>query len=92
MLNLDKREFLCFKQDGAITSFNGKPLKLVVKITYLGSSISSIQCDVNIHIQKELLQAGYSPYGKNYLTDQIEQKIIPLSYQHLCRVALRGLQ
>ena len=26
---LDKREFKCFKQDGAISTINGKPLKLV---------------------------------------------------------------
>ena len=51
-MNLDKTEFMCFKQAGAISALNGRPLKLVNPFTYLGSSISSIERNVNICIGK----------------------------------------
>ena len=53
-VNPDKIEFMCFNQDDNISSLNGKPLKLVDKITYLGSNISSTESNVNIHIAKGL--------------------------------------
>ena len=39
-------------QDGAISSLNGKTLKLVGQFVYLGSNISSTETNVNIHISK----------------------------------------
>ena len=51
-VNSDKAEFTCFKQDGAISTFNDKPLKLVDHFTYLGSNIASIESNVNICIEK----------------------------------------
>ena len=48
-VNVDKTEFMCFKQE-AVSTFRGNPLKLVNQFTYLGSKISSIESDVNIHI------------------------------------------
>ena len=51
-MNIDKTEFMCFNQDGVISEFNGKPLKLVDQFTYLGSNISSTESDVNIGISK----------------------------------------
>ena len=50
-MNADKTEFLCFKQV-AISTFSGKPLKLVEQFTCLGSNISSTESDVNIHVAK----------------------------------------
>ena len=44
----NKTEYMGFEQEGAISTANGKPLKLVDKFTYLGSSISSNESDVNI--------------------------------------------
>ena len=41
-INLDKTEFMCFKKDGAISTFNNKLLKLD-HFTYFGSNISSIE-------------------------------------------------
>ena len=41
-----------FKQDGAISKWNCKLLKLVDQITYLGSNISSTESNVNIYIGK----------------------------------------
>ena len=39
-----------FKQDGSISSLNGKPLKLVDQFIYLNSNISSTENNVKIHI------------------------------------------
>ena len=43
---------MCFKQEGAISTLGGKPLKLVNQLTYLGSNIKSTERDVYIHIWK----------------------------------------
>ena len=51
-MNSDKTGFMCFKEDGPISTLNGKPLKLVDCFTYLGNNISSTQSDVNISIGK----------------------------------------
>ena len=51
-MNIDKTEIICFNQDSAISSLNGKPLKLVDQFIYLGSNISSIQNNVYICIGK----------------------------------------
>ena len=45
--NLDKTKCMSFNQDGAISSLNGKPLKLD-QFIYLSSNISSTESDVNI--------------------------------------------
>ena len=42
--------YICFKQYGAISTLNGKPLKLINYFTYLGCNISSVESDVNIGI------------------------------------------
>ena len=46
----DKTEFMCFKQDAAISTLNGKPLKFVDQFIYLGSNISSTERDANLCI------------------------------------------
>ena len=51
-MNSDEKEFMCFNQDAAISSLNGKPLKLVDHFTFLGSKISSTKNDVNKCIGK----------------------------------------
>ena len=43
---------MCFKQEGAISSLSGEYLKLVDKLTYLGSNVSCTESDVNIHLAK----------------------------------------
>ena len=37
---------------GAISALSGRPLKLVIKFTYLGSNISSSESDINIFLVK----------------------------------------
>ena len=51
-VNSDKTMYIYFNQEGVISALNGKPLKLVDKFTYLGSSISSTESDVNIDTGK----------------------------------------
>ena len=38
---------MCFNQTGNISTLNGNTLKLVDKFTYLGSSVSSTETDIN---------------------------------------------
>ena len=46
-MNADKIEYICFNQ-GHISTLNGGFLKLVDKFTYLGSSVSSTESDINM--------------------------------------------
>ena len=43
---------MCFNQRGDISTQNGSPLKLVNKFTYLGSSVSSTETDINMRLAK----------------------------------------
>ena len=49
-MNADETEYICFNQEGDISTLNGVPLKLVDKFTYLGSSISSSEKNINMHL------------------------------------------
>ena len=51
-MNTNKMEYNCFNWVGAISTLNGSQLKLVDKIIYLGSSISSTERDVNMCLAK----------------------------------------
>ena len=51
-VNADKAEYMCFNQKGDISTVNGGFLKLVDKFTYLGSSVSSTESDINIRLAK----------------------------------------
>ena len=46
-VNTNKTEYMCFNQRGDISTRNGRSLKLVDKFTYLGSSVSSTETDIN---------------------------------------------
>ena len=54
-VNVHKTEYMCFNQTGDISTLNGSSLKLVDKFTYLGSSVSSTETDINT--------IGYHSYG-----------------------------
>ena len=51
-VNANKTEYMCYKPKGAISTLSRKPLELVNQFTYLGSSISSTEGDVNIRLVK----------------------------------------
>ena len=46
-VNAHKTEYTCYNQTVNITTPNGTPLKLVDKFTYLGSSVSSTEKDID---------------------------------------------
>ena len=46
-VNAHKMEYMCFNQTGYISTLNGSSLKLVDKLTYLGSSVSSTETDID---------------------------------------------
>ena len=51
-VNAHETEYMCFNYTGDISTLNGSPLKLVYKFTYLGSSVSSTEADINTWLAK----------------------------------------
>ena len=51
-VNAQKTEYMCYNQTGDITTLDGTPLKLVDKFTYLGSSVSSTEKDIDMRLTK----------------------------------------
>ena len=50
---------LCFNQRGDISILNGSSLKLVDKVTYLGSSVSSTKTDIEMRLAKDSYQSDF---------------------------------
>ena len=51
-VNAHKTECMCYNQTGDISTVDGTPLKLVDKFTYLGSSLSSTEKDIDTSLTK----------------------------------------
>ena len=51
-VNAHKTEYMCFNQTGNISTLDGTSLKLVDKFTYLGSSVSSTEKDIDTWLTK----------------------------------------
>ena len=51
-VNADKTKDMCFNQRGDISALNGSTLKLVDNFTYLGSSVSLTDTDINTRLAK----------------------------------------
>ena len=51
-VNSDKTEFMCFHEKADISTLNDRSLKLVDMFTYLRSSISSTENDINSRLAK----------------------------------------
>ena len=51
-VNAHKTEYMCYNQTGDIFTLDGTPLKLVDKFTYLGSSVSSTEKDIDTRLTK----------------------------------------
>ena len=62
----------CFNQTGDISTLNGSSLKLVDKFTYLGSSVSSTDTDINTQLAKTAIDR-LSVIWKSDLTDKIKR-------------------
>ena len=73
-VNADKTEYVCFNQRGDISTLKRGPLKLVDKFTYFGSSISSIEDDINMRLAKAWIPIDrLSVIWKSDLTDKIKR-------------------
>ena len=51
-VNAHKTEYMCYNQTGNISTRDGTSLKLVDKLTYLGSSVSSTEKDIDTRLTK----------------------------------------
>ena len=51
-VNAHKTEYICYNQTGDISTLDGTSLKQVDKFTYLGSSVSSIEKDIDTRLTK----------------------------------------
>ena len=73
-VNTDKTEYMCFNQTGDISTLNGRSLKLVDKFTYLGSSVSSIEKDINTRLAKAWAASdSLSVIWKSDLNDKMKR-------------------
>ena len=50
--NFESTEYMCYNQTGDISTLDGTPLKLVDKFTYLGSSVSSTEKEIDTRLTK----------------------------------------
>ena len=67
-VNAHKTEYMCYNQTRDISTLDWTSLKLVDKFTYLGSSISSTEKDIDTR-----LSIGLRSYGKWSLTDKMKR-------------------
>ena len=73
-VNAHKTEYMCFNQTGDISTLNGSSLELVDKFTYLGSSVSSTQTDINKRLAKAWTDIDrLSVIWKSDLTDKMKR-------------------
>ena len=72
-VNAHKTEYMCFNQTGDISTLDGNSLKLVVKFTYLGSSVSTTEKDIDTRLTKAWTAIdNLSIIWKSYLTDKMK--------------------
>ena len=73
-VNAHKTEFMCFNQKGDISTLDGTSLKLVDKFTYLGSSVSSTEKDIDTRLTKAWTAIDrLSIIWKSNLTDKMKR-------------------
>ena len=73
-VNAQKTEFMCFNQKGDISTQDGTSLKLVDKFTYLGSSVSSTEKDIDTRLTKAWTAIDrLSIIWKSNLTDKMKR-------------------
>ena len=73
-VNAHKTEYMCFNQTGDISTLDGTSLKLVDKFTYLGSSVSSTEKDIDTRLTKAWTAIDkLSVIWKSDLTDKIKR-------------------
>ena len=72
-VNAHKTEYMCYNQTDNISTTDGTPLKVVDKFTYLGSSISSTEKDIDTRLTKAWTAIDrLSIIWKSNLTDKMK--------------------
>ena len=72
-VNAHKTEYMCYNQTGNITTLDGASLRLVDKFTYLGSSVSSTENDIDTRLTKAWTDIDrLSIIWKSDLTDEMK--------------------
>ena len=73
-VNAHKTEYMCFNQADDISTLDGTSLKLVDKFTYLGSSVSSTEKDIDTRLTKAWTAIEkLSVIWKSDLTDKMKR-------------------
>ena len=73
-VNAHKTEYMCFNQAGHISTQDRTSLKLVDKFTYLGSSVSSTEKDIDTRLSKAWTAIDrLSIIWKSDLTDKMKR-------------------
>ena len=73
-VNAYKTKYMCFNQTGNISKLNGSSLKVVDKFTYLGSSVSSTEKDIDTRLAKAWTAIDrLSVIWKSDLTDKMKR-------------------
>ena len=73
-VNAHKTEYMCYNQTGDISTLDGTPLKLVDKFTYLRSSVSSTEKDIDMRLTKAWTAIKrLSIIWKSDLTDKMKR-------------------
>ena len=71
--------YMCYNQTGDISTLDGTSLKLVDKFTYLGSSISSTEKDIDTWLTKAWTTIDrLSITWKSDLTDKMKRSFFPV--------------
>ena len=74
LLSEHKTEYMCYNQTGDISTLDGTSLKLVDKFTYLGSSVSSTEKDIDTRLTKTWTAIDrLSIIWKSDLTDKMKR-------------------
>ena len=72
-----KTEYMCYNQTGDISTLDGTSLKLVDKFTYLGSSVSSTEKDIDTRLTKAWTAIDrLSIIWKSDLTDKMKRSFL----------------
>ena len=73
-VNAHKTEYMCYNQTGNITTLDGASLRLVDKFTYLGSSVSSTENNIDTRLTKAWTAIDrLSIIWKSDLTDEMKR-------------------
>ena len=72
-----KTEYMCYNQTGEISTLDGTSLKLLDKFTYLGSSVSSTEKDIDMRLTKAWTPIDrLSIIWKSDLNDKMKQSFL----------------